>query len=499
MNNWESENLRFNAYKLYSPIEYKLSYPDIISLLAKTESDSSKKNLTQAYIAFSKFIADRFYRKYKNSDKYSQIEKNTITTEIVNTYSNMSKRISTFNSKVVAATQKNKAQSRKDPSVLIHKPKRCLELFKHIQNSSTLSKHLKLLTKGTEQEIEEQGWDELTMRQMLLGLLTIFSGGQRPHVAARMTIQEFKEAALVEGVHRAQVADHKTDKKYGPATLLFLLPRLYSACHRYFTLFKSQHDTSLFLLSTPSGTEMEVRNTSNFIMDNYLKDIITPEEKKHYIPKMWRKCLSNINRTFEDKDVIEAGQRFMNHSDEVDRQHYTEEDEQAHLEVQWAEKLMERINQIHSNPNVEVEDKDNEEDASDNEEDASDNEEDASENEEDHTQQSHTAQADEQEEPLKNSRASISSKDRELFRKKLKPSSKKGDLGRQIRSCCDSSRAFREAYNRVLAAKSNSQKAALNTIRKSITFKTPEQSKASNESRKLWRKRKREEEEEDSN
>ena len=132
----------------------------------------------------------------------------------------------------------------------------------HLQNSNILKAHLTLLTKGSPQEIEEHGFDECNFRKLLLGLLTVFGGGQRPHIAARMTIQEFKDAATVNDIQRVLVADNKTKNKYGPCSMLFTLPGLYAACQRYYTLFKTESPSSHFLLSTPTGNKIALGSAS---------------------------------------------------------------------------------------------------------------------------------------------------------------------------------------------------------------------------------------------
>ncbi|HAO14215.1 MAG TPA: hypothetical protein DDE71_01410, partial [Tenacibaculum sp.] len=355
----------------------------------------------------------------------------------------ISKKISRLNDIIQTTTQKNKAESRKNDSVLMHKPKRCLEFFLHIRNSATLHRHLTLLTKGSPDEIAQQGWDEVTMRRMLFGLLIIFGGGQRPHVATRMTIQEFLDASTTNGVQRIQVKDNKTEKNYGPATMLFLLPNLYSACHKYYQLYKSEHDTASFLLSTQSGKEMNPRSTMDFIVENYLQNIITEEEKQYFIPSIWRHYWSNINRTHKDQDVVAAGRELMAHSESTDNAWYKETDDRRHLEVQWAEKMMDLMTNIHSNPNEEVQDHPEEEEQTVDLQIEQEQEQDQSQHqqEQSHHEPEHSDSDTDTQPPISQSKnATISVHDRELFKAMLKPSSQKYQLGKQIELCKEKSK-----------------------------------------------------------
>ena len=144
---WELDP-RFEAHKLLSPIEHKITYPTITGIL-NTTTQGSKLTLCKAYIQFSKFILSQFNKKYNNSDKFHTWEKNTFRQEVRFAYGEVSTLISGLNRTSVANTQTNKALSRKDDSILKHQPKRCLELYMHLQNSNTLKAHLKLLTKGS--------------------------------------------------------------------------------------------------------------------------------------------------------------------------------------------------------------------------------------------------------------------------------------------------------------------------------------------------------------
>ena len=441
---WELDP-RFEAHKLLSPIEHKITYPTITGIL-NTTTQGSKLTLCKAYIQFSKFILSQFNKKYNNSDKFHTWEKNTFRQEVRFAYGEVSTLISGLNRTSVANTQTNKALSRKDDSILKHQPKRCLELYMHLQNSNTLKAHLTLLTKGSPQEIEEHGFDECNFRKLLLGLLTVFGGGQRPHAAARMTIQEFKDAKTVNDIQRVLVADNKTKNKYGPCSMLFTLPGLYAiaACQRYHTLFKTETPSSHFLFSTQTGNEMELGVPMDFLAENYLQNIIKESEKKHFIPRIWRTYWSNINRSAKEQDqgVYNAGLEMMAHCESTDEGWYTEKPERAETDTLWARKMKERMEEIMTNPNTVIEDHSEEileEENTEDHQSVSDTQNmPASKPEtepetEPETDPETDPKTDHETEPLVTAKnSSIQEKDRQTFRTMLKPSKEKHNLPNQI-------------------------------------------------------------------
>ena len=483
---WE-EDPRFESWKLLSPLEHNLTYPDILDLLQKTTSTSSQRQLCNAYVAFCKFILSKFSRKYNNSDKFKNIDKNVFRQQVLFQKAEVSAKISTLNDINQRKTQLNKANTRKDDSVLIHKPNRCCELYMHLKNSNSLKTHLTRLTKESREDIEADGWDECRFRKLLLALLTVFGGGQRPHVASHMTIEEFLEATTTDGIQRVLVKDNKTQKRYGPASMLFTLPGLYAACMRYYTLYRTETPTSNFLLCTTSGRAMKLSICMDFLADNYLKDILDKSEKKHFIPKVWRRYWSNINISHKDEDVTKMGRVMMAHSKSTDLTWYKESEERSTKDTQWATQMLERMQEISSNPNTVLENQSGE-DLDETDDDQSD-----SETQDQNTDTGNGVTSTSPPPPnteQNRTNPDLSDRDRHIFREMLHPSKEKHGLPNQIKNQFNKSQEFKAAYLRLLAKKKQKtsdkkqqKRLALNTIRKCIEQKTKEQIKTSNASR----------------
>ena len=461
------EHLNLDASFLFSPLEKEICYPDV-DLLLKQVAEGSRVNIVKSYMSFSAFVKHSFKKKYSTSEQFDRTAKLAFQEEIKQNVHDASKFIKGFNRAAQMTTQKNKEIGRKDLSVLSYRPSRCNELFLYLKNSNQVKDTMNLVSKGSMADFQKADWDEVTARNFLLGMLIIFCGGQRPHVPARMTIKEFKEAAELTGMKVVYVNNHKTQRHYGSAPLPFFLGGLYEACQNYLTLFKSEEKESAFLFATPSGTETAHRNGMAFLAKEYLSEELHADEIKHFNPKIWRTYFSNLNRS--DDEITNVGLEVMQHSATTDIRNYNENEGRTRIVKEWSQ----HIQQLAENTTYLVNYLDGPERDIENRE-----EQDSDAGETEDQQEQDTISRYQGGQNLHNKDLKMSEEDRRIFRKHILPTE---NLKRQIESAKKEHADFMSAYQRLLKRRNTVQNAH-NTIRKCTQRKTKEETKKANASR----------------
>ena len=166
-------------------------------------------------------------------------------------------------------------------------------------------------------------WDEQKLRSFLVGLLIVTGGGARPHVVTRMTVQEFQQPFTgPKGNKVVHVHNHKTVSKFGPAPLIFILPRLYDACSAYRECFRSEATSEDLLFESSRGTEMKPIIGTEYIQNNFLNNELSENEKRNFTPKIWRQAWTNWTREISDPELRDIGNFTMGHSEAVVSSNY---------------------------------------------------------------------------------------------------------------------------------------------------------------------------------
>ena len=80
----------------------------------------------------------------------------------------------------------------------------------------------------------QQDIEKIPTRNFLFSMLFIFCNGQRPGTLENMTMTEFQDYELVNGIECIKVAAHKTAKSDGPASVVFALPKLWISLNKLF-------------------------------------------------------------------------------------------------------------------------------------------------------------------------------------------------------------------------------------------------------------------------
>ena len=121
-----------------------------------------------------------------------------------------------------------------DPSETNYNAELLARLVIAVGNSSKIKKEIKAILKANRVDDLEEN----KTRNFLFSMLSIFGNGQRPGTLENMTILEFNQFVLINGIECIKVADHKTAKSDGPASVVFALPKLWAATRNYITLFR---------------------------------------------------------------------------------------------------------------------------------------------------------------------------------------------------------------------------------------------------------------------
>ena len=315
---WEANIPNFIASKLLYPLEYNISLPTLDSYL-KTETDSVKATSMKAYMQICDFVNDNLRNKYSSDENYSPLVVTTWSSEVLSFKHAMSGKLKTVNRKASLNTILNKKASKEKygDSDLKQNAVRCKVLYRILNQHSGIQEELKDIVKMSPCKLANE-WDEQRLRSFLVGLLIVTGGGARPHVTTRMTIGEFQQPFTgPKGNKAVHVHNHKTVNKFGPAPLIFILPRLYDACSSYRECFRSNATSENLLFESSRGTEMKPIIGTEYIQNNFLKSELSEDEKRNFTPKIWRQAWTNWTRELSDPELRDIGNFTMGHSEAV--------------------------------------------------------------------------------------------------------------------------------------------------------------------------------------
>ena len=315
---WEANIPNFIASKLLFPLEYNISLPTLDSYL-KAETDSVKATSMKAYMQICDFVNDNLRNRYSSDENYSPLVVSTWSNEVLSFKHAMSGKLKSVNRKASLNTILNKKASREKygDSDLKQNAVRCKVLYRILNQHSGIQEALKGIVKMSPCELSTE-WDEQRLRSFLVGLLIVTGGGARPHVTTRMTIGEFQQPFTgPKGNKAVHVHNHKTVNKFGPAPLIFILPRLYDACSAYRECFRSEATSEDLLFESTRGTEMKPIIGTEYIQNNFLNNELSENEKRNFTPKIWRQAWTNWTRELSDPELRDIGNFTMGHSEAV--------------------------------------------------------------------------------------------------------------------------------------------------------------------------------------
>ena len=210
------------------------------------------------------------------------------------------------------------------------------------------------MRKMSPEEVEEQyGGEEVLL--FLTSLLLLTTAGHRPSAITRMQVRyyntfsccldshlvlqvgEFRKARpSKDGVMVVRVVKHKTFTKHGVARVPFVLEGIHEAAQKFALTYKGGAvETDFFL--TLSGQELKMDKATNWLKQ-FLD--LTDKESKTFTPKIWRHAWGNWGADHPDEEVGKLAKKVMCHSESVFESNYeVTNNEEA---VRFAQAVLER-------------------------------------------------------------------------------------------------------------------------------------------------------------
>ena len=227
-------------------------------------------------------------------------------------------------------TQDNRARRMDDAEDIGFHPERMADVLKQVLNHEKVEKVLKDLQEMSPEDVDGYFWEQY-LANCLMGVLLLTGAGVRPHVIARMQVQEFLAATPdEEGTMVVKVKNHKVYKHHGPCLVPFVVPGLYEAAKKFLNtfryilylpisyltcnLFRDPNDATGLLFATENNTEIEMKRAHNWLKEKVLKDICTKKELENLKPNDWRHAWSNWGQEHEDPEINRIAYKAMCHS-----------------------------------------------------------------------------------------------------------------------------------------------------------------------------------------
>ena len=192
------------------------------------------------------------------------------------------------------------------------------------------------MRKMSPEEVEEQyGGEEVLL--FLTSLLLLTTAGHRPSAISRMQVRyyntfsccldshlvlqvgEFRKARpSKDGVMVVRVVKHKTFKGHGVARVPFALEGIHEAAQKFALTYKGGAVEKDFFLSL-SGQELKMAKATNWLKQ-FLD--LTEKESKTFTPKIWRHAWGNWAADHPDSEVGKLAKKVMCHSESVFESNY---------------------------------------------------------------------------------------------------------------------------------------------------------------------------------
>ena len=158
-------------------------------------------------------------------------------------------------------------------------------------------------------------WDEIKMRNFLLGMLLVFATGHRPSVPTRVTIKEFKAGFVEDGRWVVKTNSTKTLRSHGAANMALMYEGLYEAVLKYIETFKNDREVTEHVFKNSGDGDARTRDCMTLIRVEFFKDAIFPQEVKFLNPNIWRHGWANWALEHPDSNVAKMGAKTMGHSE----------------------------------------------------------------------------------------------------------------------------------------------------------------------------------------
>ena len=304
---------------LLAPVESEVFLPMLDSYLLEAKSDNVRSLACKVYLHICDFVIYNFSQKYTASTSTSMADRKAFKEDVLINRNIISSKIRKFNRGATLSTGLNAEERTQDKEDLKYNPERCGELINEMISNEELKSKLKDLNQMTIEEVRENYGDGTELVLMIGGFMLTTTGGKRPSAISRMKIGEFKKAwTNKDGTKIVRVKDHKAKKTYSVDPAVFVIDGLYGAVEIFLATYRDGAGEKEYLLSL-TGKEMNMERVNKW-MKQFMT--MTDKEQKTCTPEVWRHAVGNLARKNKDPKIGRLAQAAMCHSEGVFNSNY---------------------------------------------------------------------------------------------------------------------------------------------------------------------------------
>ena len=175
--------------------------------------------------------------RYQTDRSFSQEQKDFLNITLRNAVGDYAMDLKSANKDAVKHTVEVMRRKMCDPDEVNYQPELLKDIVVAVMDYPLVLDMLRELLTLSKEELDNR-WGMIGYRNFLMAMLLLFGNGQRPGTLENMIIAELMDIQTVHGLECVRVADHKTAKSFGPASVAFAIPGLWQACVNFVKHFR---------------------------------------------------------------------------------------------------------------------------------------------------------------------------------------------------------------------------------------------------------------------